>query len=213
MQPLSSGRRAILLSPLWLALLAACRPLQPYVAGEQGTGAAVGATNKLSGANTMTNTLNLQTQLQSVLVQPGSVPELHAFGDVLSVLVAGEHTGDALTVMYDVTPPGGGPPLHRHSREDEFFLVVEGRISYFVDDVWTEIGPGGAVYFPRGTAHHYKNVGDTPSAHWILTSPSGFEHFFAECAEEFAKPGGPDMQRIVEIHQKYGIELLGAPPA
>jgi hypothetical protein len=81
----------------------------------------------------MTNTIALQTQLQAqlrpVLVPPGSVPELHAFGDVLSVLLAGEQTGDA------------------------------------------------------------------------------------ECAEEFAQPGGPDMQRIVETHQKYGIELLALPGA
>jgi hypothetical protein len=65
---------------------------------------------------------------------------------------------------------------------------------------------------PRGVPHRYHNVGTTPSKHWLLTTPSGFEHFFA-CAEEFAQPGGPDMRRIVEIHAAYGIELLEAPPA
>ena len=155
----------------------------------------------------------MNPQAQAIMVQPGTIKELHAFGDTLTVLLGGEQTGGALTVMFDITPPGGGPPLHVHSREDEFFQVVEGQISYFADGKWTEIGAGGVAYFPRGVPHHYRNVGTTPSKHWILTTPSGFEHFFARCAEEFAKSGGPDMDRIVAIHNEYGIELLETPQA
>ena len=148
-----------------------------------------------------------------VIVQPGGGKDLFAFSGVLSVLLAGEQTGGALTVMLDESPPGSGPPFHVHSQEDEWFLVVEGRISYFADGRWTEVGPGGAVYLPRGRPHTYRNVGTTPSKHWILTAPSGFEKFFARCAEEFAKPGGPDMARIVQFHDEQGIQLLGEPPA
>ena len=110
--------------------------------------------------------------------------------------------------MTELTPPGGGPPLHVHSREDEIFLVIEGRLSYFAEGSWTEVGPGGLVYLPRGAAHTYHNIGDTPSRHWILTAPSGFEHFFAACAAEFAKPGGPDEARLIDIHHEHGIELV-----
>ena len=42
----------------------------------------------------------------------------------------------------------------------------------------------------------------------IQTSPSGFEKFFAEAAEEFAKPGGPDMQRVVQIAEAHGIHFV-----
>jgi quercetin dioxygenase-like cupin family protein len=149
----------------------------------------------------------MSTYPQAILVQPGSTPELHAYGDILSVLLNGEQTGNTLTVMFDVTPPGGGPPPHVHSREDELFLVVEGRISYFAEGQWTEVGVGGAVYLPRGVVHCYRNVGATPSKHWILTTPSGFEHFFVASAAEFAKPDGVDRQRLVEINREYGIEL------
>jgi quercetin dioxygenase-like cupin family protein len=150
----------------------------------------------------------MKTQLKPTIVQPGMGQELHAFGDVLTVLLGGDQTGGTLTVMSDVTPPGGGPPLHVHHGEDELFLVIEGQISYFVDGNWTEVGVGGAVYLPRGAVHTYKNVGTTPSRHWILTTPSGFETFFARCADEFAKPDGPNMDRIVEIHQEHNIDLI-----
>ena len=54
----------------------------------------------------------------------------------------------------------------------------------------------------------YRNVGPTPSRQWILTTPSGFEGFFARCAEEFAKAGGPNMDHIVGFHRDHGIEFL-----
>ena len=65
--------------------------------------------------------------VKPIIVPAGEGTELRAFGDVLSVLLGGEQTGGMLAVMFDVTPPGGGPPLHVHSKEDELFLVVEGR--------------------------------------------------------------------------------------
>jgi len=150
-------------------------------------------------------------QDRPLIVQPGAGPELQAFGNTLSVLLSGEQTNQVLSVMIETTPPGGGPPLHVHSNEDEIFLVIEGRISYYAAGSWTEVGAGGAVYLPRGAAHCYRNIGATPSRHWIITAPAGFEQFFADCAEEFARPGEPDQERIVAIHHQHGIELLGEP--
>ena len=39
----------------------------------------------------------------------------------------------------------------------------------------------------------------------IQTTPGGFDNFFAECAEEFAKGGPPDMDKLIEISAKYNI--------
>jgi quercetin dioxygenase-like cupin family protein len=150
----------------------------------------------------------MRTQLKPTIVLSGMGKDLHAFGDVLSVMLGGDQTGGTLTVMLDVTPPGGGPPPHVHSREDELFLVAEGRVSFFVEGNWTEVEAGGAVFLPKGTVHCYRNVGTTPSRQWILTNPSGFENFFARCAQEFRSPGGPDMNRIVEISREHGIEYV-----
>ena len=150
----------------------------------------------------------MKTTLTPTIVRPGEGKDLHAFGNVLTVMLGGDQTGNQLSVMSEVTPPGGGPPPHVHHREDEIFLVIEGRISYCVNDKWMEAEPGGVVYLPRGVPHTFRNVGESPSRHWIITTPSGFEIFFSRCAAEFAKATGPDMGRIIEIFSEHGLALM-----
>lgn len=150
----------------------------------------------------------MSPQSNPIITQPGTGQDLHAFGNVLSVMLSGEQTSGLISVMSESTPPGGGPPLHVHSQEDEIFLVIEGRVSYFVNGQWTEVGAGGLVFLPRGCEHCFRNIGNTPSRHWIITFPSGFEKFFASCAQEFARQTPPDMQRIVEVSREYGIEFV-----
>jgi quercetin dioxygenase-like cupin family protein len=133
---------------------------------------------------------------------------LHAFGEEVTILLDGEQTVGKLTMWTEITPPGGGPPPHQHVNEDEVFHVIEGRVAFLSGGEWHEVGPGGAAYMPRGVVHTFKNVGDQPSRMLISTTPSGFERFFARCADEFAKPGGPDMSRIAQIGAKHGIHFV-----
>lgn len=135
---------------------------------------------------------------------------LRAFGEEVIILLDGERTGGKLTAWTEITPPGGGPPPHYHSVEDETFHVLEGRVAFLLDGEWREIAPGGSAFMPRGVIHTFKNVGDQPSRMLITTMPSGFEKFFARCAEEFAKPSGPDMPSIVQIGVEHGIHFLQA---
>ena len=150
----------------------------------------------------------MSNPLKPSIVQYNEGRVLHAFGDVGTVMLRGEQTGGAFTVLFDETPPGAGPPMHVHSREDEMFLVVEGTVSFFANDEWTDVKPGGVVFMPRGTPHTYRNRTKTPTKQWILANPSGFERCFIACADEFARTGGPDQARIVELLRGQGIELL-----
>jgi quercetin dioxygenase-like cupin family protein len=133
---------------------------------------------------------------------------LHAFGEEVRILLDGEGTGGRLTMWTEITPPGGGPPPHHHVNEDEAFHVLEGRVAFLSGGEWHEVGPAGCAYMPRGAVHTFKNVGDQPSRMLISTTPAGIEKFFARCAEEFAKAGGPDMARIVQIGAEHGIHFL-----
>jgi mannose-6-phosphate isomerase-like protein (cupin superfamily) len=133
---------------------------------------------------------------------------LRAFGQEVTILLNGECTDGKLTAWINVNPPGDGPPPHYHSIEDETFHVLEGRAAFLVNDHWVEAAPGGSAFMPHGSVHTFKNVGDGPLRMFITTTPSGFETFFARCAEEFAKPGGPDMSRVLQISEEHGIHFV-----
>jgi quercetin dioxygenase-like cupin family protein len=148
----------------------------------------------------------------TIVHKPDGRP-VRAFGNEILFKLTACETGGAMTLGLTTVPPGGGPPLHRHLHEDELFIILEGRYSIFADDAWTEVEAGAVVYLPRGCIHMFRNIGDTPARHWVLTTPSGFEDYFEQCAAVFAQPGPPDRKRLAEITLESGRELMpGQPP-
>ncbi len=150
----------------------------------------------------------MSPELNAQLVPIGTGETLRAFGDEVTVKLGPAQTGGAFVLVEAVTPPGGGPPLHYHLNEDEVFMVQEGTAEFWVDGQWQRLETGGVVYAPKGKVHTFRNAGTGPCRQWILATPAGFETFFARCAAEFAKPQGPDMQRIMEISAEHGIHYV-----
>ena len=145
------------------------------------------------------------------VVPPGAGKALHVLGDVVMSLVVGADTGGAYAVQQQATHPGGGPPLHRHSREDEGFCVLEGEYEFQVGEQTFRAGPGTFVFGPRGIPHTFKCVGPGPGKIQVIISPPGLEAFFEE-VDVLARQGPPDMGRVVALAGKYGVEFLGPPP-
>ena len=158
--------------------------------------------------NISSNWQNKMSEKSPAVVRQEEGRVLHAFGQEVIIHLDGERTGGKLTAWTNINPPGDGPPPHYHSIEDETFHVIDGRAAFLVNGEWREVGPGGSAFMPHGSVHTFKNVGDGPLRMFITTTPSGFEKFFARCADEFAKPGGPNMQRVLEISAEHGIHFL-----
>jgi quercetin dioxygenase-like cupin family protein len=97
-------------------------------------------------------------------------------------------------------------PLHRHTREDEYSYVLEGRVGALLgDDVLTG-GPGDLIFKPRNQWHTFWNAGDEPARILEIISPAGFERFFAELVEL----GGvtrAEPQALAELSARYELEM------
>lgn len=150
----------------------------------------------------------VESELDPCIVFRDAGKTLQAFGEEVRIMLDGTITGDAFTMWVEITPPGGGPPPHWHEREDEWFLVLEGVVSFLAEGEWKDAGPGDAVFAPRGRVHTFRNGTDSPSKMLIHASPSGFENFFAEAAQEFSKPGGPEMAKAIAIAEAHGIHFV-----
>jgi quercetin dioxygenase-like cupin family protein len=135
---------------------------------------------------------------------------LDVVGSHIRVLLGGEQTGGAFTIVEDVTPPGGGPPPHIHSREDEAFVVLEGEIEILSGGRWTRVPVGTSVFAPRGVPHTFRNAGSTPSRMIVTIAPSGFENFFVE-VDRMSASAPPTPEQLIELGAKYGLEFLPPP--
>ena len=79
-----------------------------------------------------------------------------------------------------MSPRALAAPLHRHTREDEYSFVLQGRMGALLGDDVVEAGPGDLVHKPRDQWHTFWNAGDEPCRILEIISPAGFEGFFAE---------------------------------
>jgi mannose-6-phosphate isomerase-like protein (cupin superfamily) len=122
----------------------------------------------------------------SLLIRASQGRTLHAFGETFVILLDGKQTGEKFTAFLSISPPGGGPGPHYHDHEDEWFYIVEGRVSFLINGIWTDMFPGDCVYSPRGSVHAFKNTTDQPIRVFVHTAPAGIERFFAEAAEACA---------------------------
>jgi len=84
----------------------------------------------------------------SLLVRADEGRTLHAFGHTVIVLLDGEQTGEKFTAFLNISPPGCGPGPHYHDREDEWFYIVEGHVSFLINGTWVDLFPGECVLFP-----------------------------------------------------------------
>ena len=147
-----------------------------------------------------------------IIVPSGGGESARAFGTEMLFHLTGKQTAGRSAVATSIVPPhSAGPPPHWHEREDEIFFVQEGRMAFLVDGTWQEVAEGSSVLAPKMSVHSLKNVGGAPARVLSAMVPAGFEVFFARCAEEFAKPGAPDLARIVEISAEHGIHYVKIP--
>jgi mannose-6-phosphate isomerase-like protein (cupin superfamily) len=109
-------------------------------------------------------------------------------------------------VEHPIPPLSLAAPLHRHSREDEYSFVLEGRMGALLGDdvVYAEVGD--LVYKPRGQWHTFWNAIDAPTRILEIISPSGFELFFEELAA-IVVDGRPDEARFGPLCERYGLEM------
>src|SRR5436190_17090107 len=97
-------------------------------------------------------------------------------------------------------------PLHRHTREDEYSYVLEGRVGALLGDEVVIGGPGDLIFKPRNQWHTFWNAGDEPARILEIISPAGFERFFAELVE-FGGVTRAAPRALAELSAHYGLEM------
>src|SRR3954462_9723962 len=131
----------------------------------------------------------------------GRLGSLGAIG--VRFMIGGDASGGGFALVeHPMAPRTLAAPLHRHSREDEYSYVLEGRVGAQLGEevVFGEVGD--LIFKPRDQWHTFWNAGDEAARILEIISPAGFERFFAELAD-------PDLDPALRasLPERYGIEF------
>ena len=122
-------------------------------------------------------------------------------------MIDGAEAGERFSLVeHPMSPRALAAPLHRHTREDEYSYVLEGRMGALLGDDVVEAGPGDLVHKPRLQWHTFWNAGDEPCRILEIISPAGFERFFRELVDM----GGvtrADPEALAGLNERYGLEM------
>ena len=116
-----------------------------------------------------------------------------------------QEAGGLVSVVEHPMPPRAlAAPLHKHSREDEYSYVLEGRMGAQLGDEVVYAEAGDFVFKPRDQWHTFWNASDEPCRILEIIAPGGFEGFFDELIE---LPGEPAPEELAALGARYGLEF------
>ncbi len=132
-------------------------------------------------------------------------------GYVLATKVTAEDTGGRYAFQ-EMTVAPGFPwiPPHVHHNEDEALYGLDGEFMVRVGDRIHTVGPGTYVLMPRDIVHTFSNPGAVPARVLVISSPGAVIGYFEEAAAltNASPTGQPDVQQLVALATKYGIEFV-----
>ncbi len=133
-------------------------------------------------------------------------PHQLGFDSLLFKVASHETKGGMFVVEHPRLLPGG-PPLHLHLNQEEWFYVMEGEVAFQVGDQTLHLRRGESILAPRQIPHTFSSVAEKPSRMLIAFCPAGkMEQFFLDVEN----PKAPVKEAA--FWRRYDMELVGPSP-
>jgi mannose-6-phosphate isomerase-like protein (cupin superfamily) len=134
------------------------------------------------------------------------VSHSRGFSSILFKVLPRETNG-GLFVIEHINLTKGGPALHMHPHQEEYFYVIGGQVRFALGDKRIVLGPGESVLGPRGIPHTFAAVEGKPGHMIIAFSPAGK-------MEQFLRDTGVPNPPVEDaaFWRRYDVELLGPSP-
>lgn len=124
--------------------------------------------------------------------------------------VSAKDTDGAYCIFDTVRTAKGGPPMHVHHSQDEWFFVRHGQFAFRVGDQMFHLGPGDSLLGPRGVPHAFVSLCDDSTLTIAYVPAGAIEQLFLEiCNISRSRP--PTLEDWSEISRGHDIEIIGPP--
>ncbi len=155
-------------------------------------------------------------QRQTPRVNPSE--EIIKVGPIeIRFLLTGDDSGGGVSVFEFLVPVGQklAAPAHRNDAYEEVVYGITGVLTWTVDGVPIEVGPGQALCIPRGALHRFDNRGSEDVKQLAVITPAIMgPAYFREAAQVIGAAGGgpPDLARMLDVFRRHGMTLAPTPP-
>jgi mannose-6-phosphate isomerase-like protein (cupin superfamily) len=127
--------------------------------------------------------------------------------NTLDIKISGRDTNNELAIFEQIgQTPNGGPPLHFHIDQDEWFFVTEGEYLFQCGEEKFHLKAGDTIFLPRYKPHAFVQL--TERARTIVSYlPAGkMEQFFA-VTDTWLLP--PSKEEIARAFADHGMKVVG----
>ena len=129
--------------------------------------------------------------------------------NTLDIKISGKDTDGDLAVFEQTgQTPNGGPPLHIHPFQDEWFYVGEGEYLFQVGEEKYKMKPGDTIFLSRNVKHAFVQL--TSKAETLVSYlPTGkMEEFFAVTDKWINPPSAEEIHKVFADHE---MQVVGPP--
>jgi quercetin dioxygenase-like cupin family protein len=124
-------------------------------------------------------------------------------------LVEGEQSAGSVAIFeFDVPAGAKVAAAHSHDGYDETIYGLEGVLTWTIEGSPTDVGPGEALFIPRGAVHHFDNSHDIDAKALAVVTPGILgADFFREVAAilDAAAGGPPDLAAVAAVMRRHGL--------
>jgi mannose-6-phosphate isomerase-like protein (cupin superfamily) len=129
-------------------------------------------------------------------------------GDIFFCKVSTKDTDGDIYIFESIRGKKGGPPLHYHFEQDEWWYILEGEFLFKVGDQTFTAKAGDSVFGPRMIPHAFAKVNEGPSKLLMAFQPAGKmeEHFKAVSKGAYIKMTDEEKDKF---QQGNGFKVVG----
>ena len=133
-------------------------------------------------------------------------------GGSFDLKVSAKDTGGDLCIYDTVRRTKGGPALHRHYFQDEWFYVLRGEFIVQVGEQTVKLSPGDSAFAPRKIPHAFAMVSEGEGQMLVLFQPAGTMEDFFHGMARFGPTIPKDQETVMkQLFLDHGMEVLGPP--
>jgi quercetin dioxygenase-like cupin family protein len=124
-------------------------------------------------------------------------------------LLEGHESGGSVAVFeFDVPVGSKVAAAHRHDGYDETIYGLAGILTWTLEGIPVDVGPGDALFIPRGAVHHFDNTHDADARALAIVTPGILgPDFFREVAAvlDASADRPPDVVALGEVMRRHGL--------